>query len=148
VFVVFYQNIKDYPTDKFRRLTGVLPATFDLMCDSLRTNASGRGRPPFLSLEDRLLMTLMYLREYRTFEHIGETYGVSEATVCRTIRQVESVLIQDKRFHLPGKKALLQSDTVFEVILIDATESPCERPKKNSISTIAARRNDTLKKPR
>jgi len=151
VFVVFYQNIKDYPTEKFRRLTGVLPATFALMCDALRTqrtHSSGRGRPPFLSLEDRLLMTLMYLREYRTFEHIGETYGVSEATVCRTIRQVESVLIQDKRFHLPGKKALLQSDTVFEVILIDATESPCERPKKNSISTTAARRNDTLKKPR
>ena len=145
---MFYQNIKDYPADKFRRLTGVLPTTFALMCDSLRTNSSRRGRPPFLCLEDRVLMTLMYLREYRTFEHIGETYGVSEATVCRTIRQVESVLIQDKRFHLPGKKALLQSDTVFEVILIDATESPCERPKKNRVSTTAVKRNDTPRKPR
>jgi len=89
---------------------------------------------------------LMYLREYRTFEHIGETYGVSEATVCRSIRQTESILIQDKRFHLPGKKALLQSDTQFEVVLVDATECPCERPKKNRGDTTVARRSDTRKK--
>ena len=61
-------------------------------------------------------MVLMYWREYRTFEHIGETYGVSEATVCRTVKQFENILIKDKRFHLPGKKALTQSETVFELI--------------------------------
>jgi hypothetical protein len=31
---------------------------------------------------------------------------------------------------LPGKKALVKSDTVIEVTLIDASESPVERPKK------------------
>jgi hypothetical protein len=31
---------------------------------------------------------------------------------------------------LPGKKALLKSNVEFEVILIDATETPIERPKK------------------
>ena len=143
---MFYCNIKDYPAEKFKRLTGVSHTTFDLMCDSLRTHSSGRGRPPILCREDRLLMMLMYLREYRTFEHIGETYGVSEATVCRSIRQTESILIQDKRFHLPGKKALLQSDTQFEVVLVDATECPCERPKKNRGDTTVARRSDTRKK--
>ena len=37
---------------------------------------------------------------------------------------------QDERFHLPGKKALHKTDTVSEVVLVDATECPCERPKK------------------
>jgi len=73
-------------------------------------------------------MTLMYWREYRTQFHIGVTYGVSEATVCRTIQKVENVLIKSQQFHLPGKKVLQASDLEIEVVLIDATEQPIERP--------------------
>jgi hypothetical protein len=32
-----------------------------------------------------------------------------------------------KKFSLPGKKALLE-DTEIEVVLVDVTESPIERP--------------------
>jgi Helix-turn-helix of DDE superfamily endonuclease len=140
---MFYRNIKDYAPEKFRRLTGVSKSTFALMVDALVNGLRPFGRPPALCLEDRLLMVLMYWREYRTFEHIGETYGVSESTVCRTVKQFENVLIKDKRFHLPGKKALTQSETVFEIVLIDATECPCERPKKNSAATTVERRSGT-----
>jgi hypothetical protein len=38
--------------------------------------------------------------------------------------------MKDKRFALPGRKALLGSKTEYEVILIDASEFPIERPKK------------------
>ncbi len=145
---MFYHNIKDYTPEKFKRLTGVSKEVFALMVDALVTELRPFGRPPVLCLEDRLLMVLMYWREYRTYEHIGETYGVSEATVCRTVQQFETILIKDKRFHLPGKKALRKSDTVFEVVLIDATECACERPKKNRVATTRARRNATSKKPR
>jgi hypothetical protein len=75
-------------------------------------------------------MALMYWRKYRTEFHIGQSYAVSEATVCRTIRKVEDVLVSSKKFRLPGKKALQPSDTVFEVILVDVSEQPVERPKK------------------
>jgi len=45
-------------------------------------------------------------------------------------------LIKSGAFSLPGKKELLKSDMQFEVVMIDVTESPCERPKKNrSVST-------------
>ncbi len=131
---MFYENIKDYAPEKFKRLTGVTPETFAIMVDALRRAMRVFGRPPTLCLQDRLLMTLMYLREYRTYEHIGETYGVSESTVCpsahlptRTVKRVENALISDERFHLPGKKVLCQSDTVFEATMIDATECPCVR---------------------
>ena len=33
-------------------------------------------------------------------------------------------------FALPGKKALLKSDVEYELILIDASETPIERPKE------------------
>jgi hypothetical protein len=45
---------------------------------------------------------------------------------------VEDVLIRDGTFALPGKKMLLQNDSPIEVILVDATETPIERPKKTS----------------
>jgi len=96
-----------------------------------------------LRLEDRLLMALEYLREYRTYFHISEAYGVSESNAYKICRWVEDTLIQDKRFALPGRKALLESDVAYEVVLIDATESPVERPKKDKNSTTRAKRNDT-----
>ena len=77
-------------------------------------------------------MALEYLLEYRTYLHLGSSYGVSESTCYNVCRWVEDSLIKDKAFSLPGKKVLLQSDTLIEAILIDATESPIERPKKKS----------------
>ena len=88
------------------------------------------ARPPTLSRADQLLMTLMYWREYRTQFHIAQAYGVSEASVCRTIQKVEDALLKSEQFRLPGKKALQPSDTVIELVLVDATEQPIERPKK------------------
>jgi hypothetical protein len=41
-------------------------------------------------------------------------------------------LIKSKTFSLPGKKALLRSNAAIEIILIDATETPIERPKKKN----------------
>ena len=148
ISAMFYENIKDYAPEKFKRLTGVTQETFSVMENALRIGVRAFGRPPTLCLQDRLLMTLMYLREYRTYEHIGETYGVSESTVCRTVKVVENILIKDERFHLPGKKVLCQSDTVFEVTMIDATECACERPKKNRGGTTAGRRSVTRRKGR
>jgi hypothetical protein len=140
---MFYSNIRDYKPDVFKRLTGVSKETFVLMIDVLRDNLPDFGRPPELCLQDRLLLVLMYWREYRSQAHIAATYGVSEATVSRTIKRFEDILIKDNRFHLPGKKALRESDTLIEVVLIDATECPCERPKKDSAATTPARRNAT-----
>jgi hypothetical protein len=106
------------------------------------------GRPPKLSRADQLLMTLMYWREYRTEFHIAQSYGVSEATVCRTIRKVEDALVRSKKFRLPGKKVLQSSDTVFEVVLVDVSEQPVERPKKAKNGITVAKRNVTPKKRR
>ena len=36
------------------------------------------GRKPKLIVEDQILMTLQYLREYRTYYHIGKDWKMSE----------------------------------------------------------------------
>lgn len=118
--------------EDFKRSTGVSRAVFEKMLAVVQREMRDYGRPPKLERADQLLMTLNYWREYRTEFHIGITYGVSEATVCRTIQKVENALMKSGVFRLPGKKALQGNDTLIEVVLIDATEQPIERPKKTA----------------
>ena len=141
-----YETVEQLKDTDFKRLTGIQRETFDEMLKVVEKGLRNFGRPPKLSRAEQLLMTLMYWREYRTEFHIAQSYGVSEATVCRTIRKVEDVLVRSKKFRLPGKKALQPSDTIFEVILVDASEQPVERPKKTKNSTTAAKSGDILKK--
>jgi hypothetical protein len=141
-----YETIEHLKARDFKRLTGVEGEIFEEMLKVVEKGLGNFGRPPKLSRAEQLLMTLMYWREYRTEFHIAQSYGVSEATVCRTIRKVEDALVGSKKFRLPGKKALQPSDTVFAVILVDASEPPGERPKKARKSTTAAKRGDIPKK--
>jgi DDE superfamily endonuclease len=141
-----YETVHKLTDEAFKRSTGVQRATFEKMLAVLHAMLRAFGRPCALSRADQLRLTLMYWREYRTEFHIGVTYGVSEATVCRTIQKVEQALLRSGQFRLPGKKALPASDTVIEVVVIDATEQPIERPKKNNARLTAANRSGIRKK--
>lgn len=141
-----YETIEHLKDTDFKRLTGVQRVTFDLMLEVVQQGMRNFGRPTTLSRADQLLMTLMYWREYRTEFHIAQSYGVSESTVCRTIQKVEDVLVRSGKFTLPGKKALQPTDTIFEVVLVDASEQPIERPKKAKKSTIVAKKDGIHKK--
>lgn len=129
-----YEAANRLSSNEFMRLIGIQKITFMEMVMVIKEiedkRPSRRGKPFRLSIEDRLLMTLEYLREYRTYFHLGQSYGISESACYRNCRWIEDVLIKSKKFSLPGKKALLKSNAEFEIILIDATESPIERPKK------------------
>jgi len=143
-----YQKIKNLSGGQFRRVTGVKHTTFTRMVEILteaqiEKKAKG-GRPNKLCMEDRLLMALEYIREYRTYLHIATSYGISESNTYETIKWIENTLIKHHDFSLPGKKALLKSDREFETILIDATETPIERPKKNKKSITQVKRKNTL----
>ena len=129
-----YEAVRKLIATEFKRLTGVRKDTFVKMISVVQEAENKRmsrgGKPPHLTIEDRLLMALEYLREYRTYFHLGQSYGLSESACYRNCKWIEDTLIKSKVFSLPGKKTLLKSNTEFEVILIDATESPIERPKK------------------
>ena len=143
-----YEKIKEYKNGKFKRLTGVKKETFEKMVQAVKADSRDFGRPPKLIIEDQILMTLMYWREYRTQFHIGETYEVSEATVSRVIKRIEDILTKSGEFTLPGKKVLQESETVIEFIVVDVAEQPIERPKKSKKEATAEKRNDIPKKHR
>jgi len=141
-----FETVKDLDDEKFRRLAGVKRTTFDRMILILEQSNKDKkikgGRRNKLSIENMLLMTLEYIREYRTYFHISQSYGVSESTAYKTVRWIEDTLIKHPDFALPGRKALLKSDVEYEVVLIDATETPIERPKKSKSTFTQGKRKN------
>ena len=142
-----YGQVKDLPAAEFKRYCGVQPQTFQKMVEvvsnHLRKKRRVPGRPTKLSVEDQVLMTLEYWREYRTFFHIAKSWGLHESSVWRTIRRVEDILTKSRAFKLPSKKVLQPADHEIEFIVVDVAETPVERPKKSSRRTTAGRRSGT-----
>jgi hypothetical protein len=142
-----YNVMLSYDELKFRRISGVKPETFAKMVEilhkALEAKHQRRGRKPKLSVEDMLLASLEYWREYRTYAHIAASFGIHESNIYRIIKWVEEVLIKDGTFSLPGKSALANLDDQYEIVLIDATETPIERPKKDNADGTAERKNAT-----
>ena len=145
-----YEKIKEYRDEKFRRITGLKRKTYEKCVEILRAkyreeqikNVRKSGRESKLSIEDKLLATLEYLREYRTYAHIAASYGVHESQIVRYARWVETTLIKEGTFRLPGKKELLKPDAQYEIVLVDATESPIERPKRSKNFTKKKKKKD------
>ena len=131
----------------FKRLYGVKPATFSQMLlilqkefDDLHKNG---GKPSKLTPEDKLYVTLKYLREYRTMDSIAAEYGVCKGTVCLSIQWVEDTLMKDGTFALPGKRALKRKSASIQYVAVDVTESPINRPKKNQKEYYSGKKNAT-----
>jgi hypothetical protein len=59
------------------------------------------------------------------------------------VRRIEDVLIGSGKFSLPGKKHLLESDSI-KYTIVDVTEREIERPKKNSADFIRASESGTV----
>lgn len=120
---------------QFRRRTGVYPETFAEMEAVLAEREVGKkksGRPAALSVAEQLLLTLEFWREYRTFAHLGDDWGVHETTVHRTVERVEAALIASQQFQMPRKRVFREAQTVYSIVAVDASEVPCERPKKTA----------------
>jgi Helix-turn-helix of DDE superfamily endonuclease len=130
-----YEEIQQLNPPQFKRYCGVSRETFQAMVTVLKPHLDRTGKKggqSKLSVEDHLLITLEYWREYRTQFHIAQSWGIHESTACRIVRKVEDLLIGSGIFRLPGKRQLLQSEQSWDVVVVDVSETPIERPKKTA----------------
>ncbi len=121
---------------KFLRKIGVKRRTFLAIVKLVNASlAEERRQQPMrcrgkqtttISVTNRVLLTLYYLRQYPTFEELGDRFGVSESYANKLYHRHLDILV--KVLRLPGKKSLLDQELVG--ILIDVTEQPVERPVK------------------
>jgi len=87
-----------------------------------------RGRKDSkLALEDRLLVTLYYLRHYPTLINLAAVFGISESYCHKVYARTARMLAKLEK--LPNRKALLEDPAA--TLSIDVSEQPIERPVKN-----------------
>jgi hypothetical protein len=134
-----YQQIFGVKKSAFEAMLAILEKAF------IELHKQG-GRPPKLSVLDRLVITLGYYREYRTMAHIGFDYNISKSRISDAVKWVENTLLKSGVFSLPSKRELLKSDSDIEIIIVDATEQETERPQKNKVNPTPASTNATPSK--
>lgn len=142
---MIYEDVKNLTDGDFKRLCGVTRESFAAMCQVVAEYKQNnkRGRKSNLSIENQVLLTLSFWREYRTLFHLGRDWQLHESNVSRLVRRIEDILIKSRKFALPGKKRLLEDNSI-KYTIVDVTESLIERPKKNRSGSTAASVSDTV----
>lgn len=116
-----YTELQNLSAAELKRLCGVSQQTFNEMVEVLRPELERQGRrggQNKLSVEDQLLVSLEYWREYRTQFHIATSWGLHETTVGRTIKKVEDLLVKCGKFRLPGKRQMYQPGWEWKVMIV------------------------------
>ena len=141
-----YERTKNFKDEDFQINFGVKVDTFFTMLEILEKayneqHRKGGRHLSKLSILDKLVITLTYYREYCTMQHLSFEYGVSKMAISKAVGWVEEILSKDSNFTLPVKR-ILQEENEIQVVLIDATESPIQRPQKNQEKFYSGKKSD------
>lgn len=151
--MITYDKLKQKPR-AFRSLTGMSITEFDELYQKLtpvwarseherlsrpdRKRAIGGGHPYSLRLQERLLMTVIWLRLYLSTEALGFFFGVDKATSSRNTRRLLPCLrlLGDETLGWPEPPKRGEGKSIEQALhdypdllaIIDATEQAIERP--------------------
>jgi hypothetical protein len=154
--ILRYANLQRYPR-VFLAVTGLkLPEFAALLSDvlplyasaeqqrhqkqrppALRKRAIGGGHPFTLQVRDQLLLSLVWLRIYPTYEVLGFLFGVSDSTVSRLVHRFMPLLAAAGRDQMrsvdPGRKHRRSLEDVLNRVpeltaLVDSFEQRVQRP--------------------
>lgn len=119
--------------EKFARLSGLKTVTFDLLLTRIVTKISEhkeihalsrRGKKSDITIANKLLLTVMYYRNYYTYLTVSEMFGMSEGYANKIFHKMSREMV--KVLKLKNSKEL--SSETIKVVLIDASEQRIERP--------------------
>jgi hypothetical protein len=145
------ERIGNMWTGKYKEIFGIEKYVFDRLLRLLEgadafQRKSNAGRKPRLSVLDKLVITLMYWREYRTYRHIAFDYGVGKSTIGEVVIWVENTIITSGLCNLKSARDLRENTSKIKIAIVDVTEQEIERPKRGSKIGIQARKSDTQSK--
>jgi len=148
-----YAQLPTHKPEEYLRLVGLSPEDFlhlnrklsDYLDEQKALNPlTRRGRKDSkLALEDRLLLTLYYLRHYPTLINLAAVFGISESYCHKVYARTAKMLAKVEK--LPNRKALLEDPAA--ILAIDVSEQPIERPVKNQKAFYSGKKTATRLKP-
>ena len=149
-----FTNLKKHPS-VFRAATGLTSREFDDYAAPLtvklaeqarkalerpdRQRAVGGGRHQDLDGRDQLLLTIVWLRLYPTYEVLGYLFGISDSSAYRVVKRCLPLLeeagrqeIQRSQAHAARKRGYNLEGIFAEIpglaVIIDTFEQEIERP--------------------
>ena len=141
---VYHELIKDEKA--FVRISGLKRGLFEdlYVCIGERLEQQKqehpmrkRGRKTEMSLENKLLLMLIYYREYHTCLSLSKTFGISEAYTSKLIHRMGRLVAE--ALPLSGKGTTHHAD--IKAVLIDASEQPIERPQRKQRAYYSGKKN-------
>ena len=147
--MIRFENIKDnspseflrdvgIPLEKFLRILEKIEIYVESQKEKNPLKRRGSKSKKDLKLADKLLLTLYYIRHYETFAKLGQQFGICESYTNKIYHDILNILT--KVLDMPNPKDLLNPDV--EVIAIDVTEQPIERPTKNQKDYYSGKKKD------
>jgi hypothetical protein len=149
-----YEKLELLSEKEFKLITGVTREVFwDILGVLMRRyeDEHAAGGQPGMAVELRLTLSLEYWREYRTFRHMANCHQISKTEINRAVLWVENVLSESEEFALCDLKSRFsaaedEEETVeaeAEILLVDVTEQPIERPKYEQEKSYSGKKNST-----
>jgi len=153
--MITYEYLKN-KAGAFRSLTGLTVREFDQLfaegverydeAEQARLDRPGRqrrrgaGHPFKNEVRERLLMGLVWLRVYPTYEVLGVLFNLHKSNVMRNLKPMLSLLAEatscELTWPLEGqrKKRMAEVMTDYPEVraIVDATEQPTRRPKEKT----------------
>ena len=131
-----FEQAKLQKKSEFKRDTGISLDNFNAIIGLVKSHIAdiyiknpnrAKGVKPSICVEDKILLTLYYLRHYPTFKNLGDNFNISESYANKIYHFILNILTQE--LHVEGSKELVNTD--LDVIVIDVCEQQIERPVKN-----------------
>jgi hypothetical protein len=122
---ILFKGLNEVKPDAVEKMRSILQKEYDAL------HQRG-GKPPKLTVKDKLDITLKYLREYRTMDSIAAEYRVCKGTICLSIQWVENTLKKNGAFVLPEKRVLQGKSGSIQGVGAAVAESS-NRPKKRAV---------------
>ena len=145
-----FDKIKPLKSEDFLRLVGINLNDFELIlqkvsdyikADKEKHPCKKRGLKLKLCLEDKLLLTIYYIRNYSTFLKLGEDFEIGESYANKIYHKTSNILL--KVLKLKGCNDLLSSN--LGQVIIDVSEQPIERPQKKQKSYYSGKKTTYYK---
>lgn len=145
-----FASYKTSKPEQFTRLVGMSIGTFQVVLEKFKKGITDyksehwtrtKGRKSEMTLENQLLICLLYLRNYDTFLKLGTTFGISESYAQKRFEFSKMILL--RCLDLPDEESL-KNAAKTGTIAVDVTEQSIERPLKDQQEYYSGKKNSTL----
>lgn len=138
-------NFTGLTVEQFDQLCSAIELAFSEQAPKARKRAIGGGRKAELSLENQVLVILIYYRLYVTQILLGYLFNLDDSNISRLINKLRPLLLEvlplpaqetllfakpeGSKRRISSLEELLEKHPEFEEVLIDATEQEIQKPK-------------------